>query len=123
MATVISMAGNKDKSLEDLLNDLKDGILKTFSSELVFMKIQGADTYRVRIIVFEKYYWRNGSYANLTIIITDSEEEQTAEIIGSGGGEGLVNFSWGANYDFAELAAHVLNQDGFAETERKDNRL
>ena len=44
MATVISMAGNKDKSLEDLLNDLKDGILKTFSSELVFMKIQGADT-------------------------------------------------------------------------------
>ena len=46
-------------------------------------------------------------------MLTDDGEVQTADIIGYGGGEGLGNFSWGANRNFAEMAEEVLRKQGF----------
>ncbi len=67
----------------------------------------------VYFLAFERYYFRNGSYASLSVMLTESGEEQTADIVGSGGGEGIFNIGWGANTNFAEMAADVLRKNGF----------
>ena len=50
------------------------------------------------------------------------EEVQTADIVGSGGGEGLWNFSYGANAEFADMAVEVLQEYGFQEKNNECNR-
>ncbi len=60
----------------------------------------------------EQYYFRNDSYASLTVLLTDGET-QTADIIGFGGGGGILNLSWGANANFANRAANILTNYGF----------
>ena len=47
---------------------------------------------------------------------------QTADIVGSGGGEGLWNFSYGANAEFADMAVEVLQEYGFQEKNNECNR-
>ncbi len=47
------------------------------------------DDVSVILLSFEKYYMRNGGYASLTVMLVESEDAQTADIIGSGGGEGF----------------------------------
>ena len=61
------------------------------------------------VICLEKFYFRNKSYAALTVIIQNESTGSRATLIGSGGGEGLFNISWGANSDFAVSAANALN--------------
>ena len=60
------------------------------------------------VICIEKYYLRNGSYAALTVILENVSGGSKASIVGYGGGEGIFNFSLGANLDFADAAAEVL---------------
>ncbi len=67
----------------------------------------------VYFLSFERFYFRNGSYASLSVMLTDDGETQTADIVGSGGGEGIFNIGLGANTDFAEMAAQVLKRHGF----------
>ncbi len=70
------------------------------------------------LLCFEKYYFRNNSYAGLTIMLTEEQENQTADIIGFGGGNGLFNFSLGANSNFADTAKSILENYGFQEYRR-----
>lgn len=42
---------------------------------------------------------------------------QTADIVGSGGGEGLFNISWFANSDLADSAEKILQKYGFTTVE------
>ncbi|MBR7146608.1 MAG: hypothetical protein IKD11_02685 [Oscillospiraceae bacterium] len=65
-------------------------------------------------LAFERFYMRNGSYASLSVMLTDNGEMQTADIVGSGGGEGIFNIGLGANTNFAGMAADVLQKCGFA---------
>ena len=67
----------------------------------------------VYILSMEKYFFRNGSYAGLTVVLTEHGTDKTADIIGSGGGEGFFNVSWGANTDFANSAKEILSKQGF----------
>ena len=70
---------------------------------------------KVLLLILERYYMRNGSMAVSTVQIIDSGEVQQATIIGTGGGEGLMNISLGANQDFARRVAKVLAKLGFEE--------
>ena len=51
--------------------------------------------------------WKEG-YAALTIIVENESERSRATIIGSGGGEGFFNISYGTNSDFVNSAAEAL---------------
>ena len=68
---------------------------------------------KIILLTFEKYFWRNGSYAGLTILITESNMHQTADLVGFAGGEGVFNFSWGANKDFTNKCVEILKKEGF----------
>lgn len=108
---VIKMTGNHEKEMEELA-----GILKShMPGELVTERLRYYENCKVLLLVFEKFYFRNGSYANLTVLLTETRVYQTADIIGSGGGEGLFNISLGANAEFAEKAKYILAEYGFRE--------
>lgn len=105
----IKMQGDKSRSINQLAGILKSEI----NAELVCESQRSLDGVSLVLLSFEKYYMRNGSYASLTVMLTESENTQTADIIGSGGGEGIFNISWGANSEFAEMAERVLYRYGF----------
>lgn len=105
----IRMKGNHSKSIEKISNILKEEI----NAQLVAENQRSYSDVNVILLSFEKYFMRNGSYASLTVLLTEDEIKQTADIIGSGGGEGIFNLSWGANSNFADMAERVLSMNGF----------
>ena len=50
-------------------------------------------------------------------MLTEFEEQQTAAVVASGGGEGMMNISYGANSNFAKDCALTLETCGFIVTE------
>ncbi|MCI6927286.1 DUF6054 family protein [Butyricicoccus porcorum] len=107
----IRLRGSHAAGIEALANVLKEEI----NAELIAESWRSLHDVRVVLLSFERYFFRNGSYASLTVLLTESQDMQTADIVGSGGGEGLFNISWGANSDFAEMAAELLRKYGFCE--------
>ena len=114
MASVITKmrCGSRRETLHELGQILKEEI----NGELVHESLRDVGGGKVLLLSFEKYYFRNGSYASLTVMITEDGHGQVADIIGSGGGEGLFNVSWGANQSFADMAAKTLKMYGFSES-------
>lgn len=68
-------------------------------------------------LIFEKFFFRNGSYASLTIFLTERAGAQEAQVVGFGGGAGIFNISLWANSDLAEAAASALESVGFVQEE------
>lgn len=106
---VIKMSGHRAAGIQEMANVLKEAL----RDELISESWRSLDGLSVVLLSFEKYFFRNGSYASLTVMLTETADTQTADIIGSGGGEGLFNISWGANADFADMAAKLLQEHGF----------
>lgn len=67
----------------------------------------------VYLMVFERYFMRTGSYASLTVCITGDEELVYVDGIGSGGGGGIFNISWGSETDFTIMLEEILKESGF----------
>lgn len=109
-STNTKMRGTKTTSIEKAAKGLKLKI----GAELVdesYCYLDDSTT--VILLVFEKYFMRNGSYAGLTVQLIENDKVQMANIIASAGGEGIFNISWGANSDFAYDAENILRDYGF----------
>lgn len=106
----IRMSGCSSLSMDALVSSLK----RELPGELVSETRKYFDDGEAALLILEKYFFRNGSYANLTVFLTERAGAWTADIVGSGGGEGIFNFSLGANADFARAAEKVLEGYGFA---------
>ena len=115
-ATTITMRRTGGGDLEELANRLwKD---MPDMAELIGIRSHGSPGNQAVLLSCEKYYFRNGSYASLNVLFTEFDGVQTADIVGSGGGEGLFNISLFANSDFAESAETVLKSCGFTTVEK-----
>lgn len=110
----IKMEGKNLYSIREISKALKDDI----SGELISESVHRIDFVNICVLSFEKYFFRNGSYASLTVVLTENGDEKTADIVGSGGGEGIFNFSWGANSELAGDAERVLERFGLRTTEK-----
>lgn len=88
-------------------------IKSKLNAELVFEKWRYENEVRIVFLCFEKYYFRNNSYTGLSILMVESNSNQTIDIVGFGGGEGPLNFSWGSNSDFLEKVVKILHEKGF----------
>lgn len=80
---------------------------------------------KVLLLILERYYMRNGSMAVSTVQIIYSGEVQQATIIGTGGGEGLMNISLGANQDFARGSPRFWRSSALRKSDlvlRRDKR-
>jgi len=69
--------------------------------------------YPAIMLVFEKYYMRNKSRASLSVLVTGGDSIHVSAI-SSGGGVGiLLNFTWGAESDFVNIIASLMESNGF----------
>ena len=113
-STVIRM---RSESRTDL-NYVSQAIISSSDmagSELVLEQLSDANDATILLLVFEKFYFRNSSMTACTIQIVDDGQKQAAVIVGTGGGYGIFNISWGTNSNFACKAANSLAALGFSE--------
>ena len=108
----IHMSAKKQQSLDDIHRKIHaiDG------AEQICRSIQTINDVTICTLAYEKYYLRTGSYASVTIVLTEYGQEQSACIVSSGGGEGVVNLSLGANRNFAKACVRELEASGFTST-------
>ena len=119
MSTVtISMRGKKRKERNEL-GTIAEDLRKELTAEMENIRVFSRGTEGNQAVLFsgEKYFFRNNSYASLNVMLTEFDGVQTADIVGSGGGEGLFNISWFANSDLADSAERILQKFGFITVE------
>ena len=104
------MTAGHTTEFSSIIDELRDGI----SAELVARVEDSFGEARAAMLSFEKFYFRTGSYAGLTVYLTDNGSDlATAHILGFSGGGGILNISWGANANFAAQAERILRGFGF----------
>ena len=109
----IEMYAEKQHELEELRENLKTGMgFRWNEVEFKDEILQEFGEARSLLLIFERYYVRNGSYASLVILLSEFEGRQKASVIATGGKETL--FSWGAEGDFAKLGEDALRGLGFS---------
>lgn len=111
-AVVLTMRSEKTSPLHQIAREL-DRQLYEAGAELVANISKEAPGMQMMLLSYEKFYWRNSSYASLQVLLNKTETEQEVTLIGSGGGAGILNISWGANQNFAKCAEKTLKQMGF----------
>ena len=109
----IRMTAAKQHTLQDIRRKLQaiDGAEHISTTEYTVNGVA------VWVLAYEKYYFRTGSYASVTVVLTEHDQQQTACVVASGGGDGMVNLSYGANRNFAKTCVEALEGCGFAVTE------
>ena len=116
-----TMRADKQYTLDEVCTRFKKKIDERLGSELIADHSRSLGTSQLRLLTFECLYFRTGSYASLCVLLTENEREQTADIVGFGGGEGVWNISWGANQDFAKNAVKILGELGFTVLNNSKN--
>jgi hypothetical protein len=67
-----------------------------------------------RMMVFEKYYYRAGNRASLSVMISQIDDRITVDAVSTGGSQGvLIKFNWGAESNFVGLVEKTLRNLGF----------
>ncbi|WP_455257449.1 DUF6054 family protein [Peptoniphilus asaccharolyticus] len=107
---LISMTNKSSRAdFEEICTVLEEEL----GAEELYKIVKNFDDSTVTMATFEKFYFRTSSYANLTILFTERKDIQEVDIIGSAGGEGVFNISWGANSNFALKSANIFARYGF----------
>ena len=96
------------------LQEIHEKIHYIEGAEQISKTVQSINGVTIWTLVYEKYYFRIGSYTSATIVLTEYGQEQTACVVSSGGGTGIVNHSFGANGKFAKECVRALELCGFA---------
>ena len=109
MSDTITLIGSEKSNILYAADDL----YRKMSGELVNKTEKDINGGKVILMVFEKYFYRIGSYAALTIMLIDDGDKKEAKVIGFGGGTGLLNISWGANSKLSSEAEEILKNNGF----------
>lgn len=105
----VNMIAEKDNTLQKI----HEKIHYIKGAEQVSKSQQTIHDVEIWVLVYEKYYTRIGGYASMTVVLTEHNGEQTACVVSSGGGEGIVNYSLGANRKFAKECVDILTACGF----------
>ena len=111
--TTIRMNAKKEKSLQQIHEKLHYIV----GAEQISKSAQIINNVTIWTLVYEKYYFRVGSYTSATIALTEYGEDQTACVVSSGGGAGIANHSMGANRKFAKECVQALEACGFCVIE------
>ena len=120
-ATSVKMKKMKTEELRDVVKTVRKSLM--MDAEVLCEHWREYDQVRACLLSFEKYYFRNGSYANLSMMFMEANGVQTVDCIGSGGGNGLLNLSWGANRNFARLGYEELLKLGFEDDQEELDKL
>ena len=109
--TTVYMSAQKQKSLQEIYENLR-----SIRADLVSKTEQTVNGVQIWTLVYEMFYFRTKGYASLTVVLTEYGDKQTACLVGSGGGSGMINLSYGANRDFVAKCENALKGCGFDYT-------
>lgn len=105
----ITMKADKQKTLQEIHAEIHYIV----DAEQVSKTEQTVNGVTIWTLAYEKYFFRTSSFTSVTVVLTEHEDEQTACIVSSGGGTGMVNHSYGANRRFARECMEKLEACGF----------
>lgn len=115
-STIYRLRRNSTESLESLAAQFLEKTEKEFfSPEVVINNVEKYGNIGVLLIILQKYYMRNGSMAALTMQCVSDGYTQIVTVVGTGGGQGLLNIDRGANESFADKICKYLEEIGFKE--------
>ncbi len=92
------------------------GILKERIPESGFTcdLIDSASRNGAELLVFEKYFFRAGNCVSLSVMVSSDNGSVIVDGVGAGAREGILDFTWGAEEDFALEVQNVLGPMGFS---------
>lgn len=105
-----TIKGQFESVVEHLNQDILDsGISMNLVDESSFAF---GDT-KVAVMVYDKYFMRNGSRASLSLTVVSNGDEIFISAIGAGGGQGVIfNFSLGAEDEMVAVVEESVGRIG-----------
>lgn len=103
------MKANKQRTLQEIHAEIHSIV----DAQMVSKREQTVNDVTIWTLAYEKYFFRTKSFTSVTMVLTEHENEQTACVIASGGGTGMVNHSYGATRRFAKECVEKLESYGF----------
>ncbi|MGD6855117.1 DUF6054 family protein [Bacillus infantis] len=61
------------------------------------------------VLVFERFYFRTGGRASLTVIMENVRGDNKVRCISAGSAESLISFDWGAGKSFVNKVKEILD--------------
>lgn len=119
-STKIFMKRDSSTGLKEVADSIREKMESSLvPAELVSEHLEMVGDVEIFLLVFEKYYARIGGMAALSVQGINYENHQSIQIVGTGGGDGVFNISWGANKDFAIKVVDHLETLGFTKEDEK----
>lgn len=69
------------------------------------------------MLCFERYYFRINGFVSLSILLTESDDGEEAEIVSFGAAGGVIDISYGAYKSSVKDIAAQLTKYGFVQQE------
>lgn len=107
----IQLYAEKKYELEELREEIKAKMKKGLGAELADQVSYQLGETKVLLMTFECWFLRTGSYAGLSVLLSEYQGFQGAYAVSSGGKE--IMFSLGAETRFADEAKAILEELGF----------
>lgn len=85
------------------------------SEDEIFIKRFKDQNCKITIFITEDYYFRIESTLTLTVIVEETIDKTTVEVVSSGGKAGLWGFSYGAEKSAVKRIVRLLKENGFTE--------
>lgn len=106
---------NNNVDIEKILNAWFSS--NTDSEDGVFIKKINEPKRKVMIFIAEDYYFRINSTLTLTVIVEQTLNQTSVEVVSSGGKDGLLSISYGAEQSAVDRVVDFLSVYGFTEIE------
>ena len=84
-----------------------------FSEDEVFIKRIEGKNCKTTIFIAEDYYFRISSTLTVTVIVEETADKTTVDIVSSGGKMGLFGISHGAEVSAVYRIVELLEENGF----------
>lgn len=102
---------NVSLSIDETVAILKKEIIRgSITGELISERTININDKKVVTLIYVKHFWRAGNHVTLTVTIDNADELVRVHSVGSGGGEGLFKFDWGASESFSNSVEYVLKK-------------
>lgn len=98
MSQTVFLSMGMDEAVQRIDQAIVQGSITGTQIDSYSVDVRGAGRYVV--LVYEKHYYRAGNRLTLTVTLDNFEGRTRLHCAGSGGGEGLFRFDWGASNSF-----------------------
>jgi len=74
----------------------------------------------ITTLVFDNFFFRNGSTASLTVLLDHIEGETVMKCVSTGNGEGILDIGWGSGKSFINRKRRVVVEEDITGVVREE---